>query len=57
MAVLKIVGLIAAIALLLFAFFKVFQFIVKSWKQIEKDEEELRQAGLRAITRSGYKTK
>lgn len=53
MAVLKIVGLIAAIALLLFAFFKVFRFIVKSWKQIEKDEEALRQARLRAITRSG----
>ena len=54
MGTLKIVGLIAVIALLLFAFFKVFQFIVKSWRQIEKDEEALRQAGLRAITRSGY---
>lgn len=54
MATIKIVGLIAANALLLFAFFKVFQFIVKNWRQIEKDEEELRrQAGLRVRARSG----
>jgi hypothetical protein len=54
MAVLKIVGLIAAILFCLWAFFKVFQFIVRSWRAIEAEEEDLRQARLRAITRSGY---
>jgi len=51
---LKIVGLIAAIALLLFAFFKVFQFIAKSWNEIEKNEEALRQTRPRIRVRGGY---
>jgi hypothetical protein len=42
MTAIQIVGLIAAIALLLFAFFKVFQFIVRSWKAIEAEEAKRR---------------
>lgn len=54
MTAIQIVGLIAAVLFCLWAFFKVFQFIVRSWKAIEAEEEDLRQARLRAITRSGY---
>jgi len=54
MAAIKIIGLIAAIALLLFAFLKLGQFFCAEWKRIEREEEELRrQAGLRVIARSG----
>lgn len=53
MTVLKI-GLVIAAALFLgFAFFKLGQFIVREWRKVERDEEDLRQARLRAITRSG----
>jgi len=53
METLKIVGLVAAILFLSFAFFKLGQFILREWKKIEREEEDLRQARLRAITRSG----
>jgi hypothetical protein len=42
METLKIAGLIAAIALLLFAFFKLVQFFCAEWKRIEADEAERR---------------
>jgi len=43
----------AAILFLGFAFFKLVRWTVREWKKIEAEEEQLRQAGLRAITRSG----
>ena len=42
MTVLKIVGLIAAILFLGFAFFKLVQFFCAEWKRIEADEAERR---------------
>jgi hypothetical protein len=53
MTVLKI-GLVVAAALFLgFAFFKLFQFIVRAWRQIEKDEEELRRQGFPRAVNTG----
>jgi hypothetical protein len=54
MTVLKIGLVIAAIAFLGFAFFKLAQFFCAEWKRIEKDKEELRRlAGLRVRARAG----
>lgn len=56
MAVLKTLALVAAVLFCLWAFFKVFQFIVRSWKAIEADEAERRRfPALRK--RGGYETK
>jgi hypothetical protein len=54
MTAIQIVGLIAVVLFLGFAFFKLVRWTCAEWKKIEAEEEDLRQARLRAITRSGY---
>lgn len=53
MTVLKVGLLIAAVAFFCFAFFKLVCWTCAEWKKIEAEEEELRQAGPRAVTRGG----
>ena len=53
MTVLKVGLLIAAVAFFLYAFIGLVRWMVRELKKIEREEEDLRQARLRAITRSG----
>lgn len=54
MQTVKIVALIAAVLFFLYALIGLLRWTCAEWKKIEAEEAELRrQAGLRAVTRSG----
>jgi len=51
MTVLKIVGLIAAIAFFLYALIGLVRWMVREWKKIEREEEELRRQSCPTVGR------
>ena len=54
MTVLKIVAVVAAVALYCLAFFGCVRWAIREWKKIEVDEEQRRQAGCPGLhTRGG----